>query len=552
MDKQTIGQYLIQRLSELGIAHVFGVPGDYNFNLIDAIEENPSTDWIGCCNELNAGYAADGYARVKGMGAVLTTYGVGELSVINAIAGAYAESLPVINIVGMLRKSTIDARKVVHHTLGSDYNVFKEIYSKVTAYSAVLSEENAQDEIENALSVAYYQKKPVYIGIYDDICNNPIIITRGKLQEQRSDEKELQEAVEHIRAFVERAKNPVIISEFPILRYGLKKQMQEFIEQTGFLATTMVTGKGSVDETSENFIGTYCGKLLESETAKIVETSDCILGFGILMSDLNTGCFSSELDFSNVVDIQASSVTLDGKTYKNVYMQDVLYALADKLSAHKNFTPPKNTDCGYSYIGPSDKLLSQEFLYSFLQNYLKDGDIYITETGLATLGSIPMRLPSNTIFCTSALWASIGWAVPACLGTALANRSKRPILLCGEGACQMSYQEISTMLRQGVKPIIIIINNEGYTIERLLSRNPTDEYNEIAKWDYTKLLEGFSGECKTYKVWEQKQFVKILNKARDLNKLVFIEAFTDTLDAPVFAKKFAEYARIASHSPQLP
>ena len=306
---QTIVQYLTKRLYDLGVDDVFGVPGDYNFHLIEAVENHGKTNWIGCCNELNAGYAADGYARIKGMGAIITTFGVGELSAINAVAGSFAESVPVIKLVGMPNKRAKDAGKIIHHCLGdADYHIFCDVYSKVTAHSVILTKENAQAEIEEALSVAYHQKKPVYIGIYNDICTCPIEITTGEFEIKTSSEANLDSAIKHILEMAEGAKNPVIVSDHLILRYKLQKQLQSFIEKSGFSATALPMGKGSIDETLPNYIGVFCGSLLSEEIGKFMENADFSIGFGVMLTDFNTGGYSSNVNDTTFVDVQNNYV----------------------------------------------------------------------------------------------------------------------------------------------------------------------------------------------------------------------------------------------------
>jgi len=289
MKSQTIIQYLIKRINDLGVSEFFGVPGDYNFNILEEIGFNPDTKWVGCCNELNAGYAADGYARIKGMGAVVTTFGVGELSAINAVAGSYAEEVPIIKIVGIPKRKAVDSARVLHHCVGRpDYDVFCEIYSKITKYSVILSEENAQKEIETALSIAYNDKKPVYIALYDDLCKLPIKMTQKSFEKLKSNQKKLNSAVNIITERFNKSKKPVIISEYPILRYGLEEQMNEFVKKSGAMATTLIMGKSSVNENLDNYIGLYCGNMISKKTAELDEKSDGVVVFGILMTDFNS------------------------------------------------------------------------------------------------------------------------------------------------------------------------------------------------------------------------------------------------------------------------
>ncbi len=533
---QTIVEYLIKRLNDMGVENIFGVPGDYNFHILEAVQNNDKTEWIGCCNELNAGYAADGYARIKGLGAIITTFGVGELSAINAVAGSYAENVPVIKIVGMPNKHARDAKKVIHHCLGAeDYHTFYDIYSKVTAHSVILTKENAQEEIEEALSVAYHQKKPVYIAIYNDFCTSPINITTQEFEIKKSDKKVLNEAVNHILELAEKAETPVIISDHPIMRYRLQKQMNELVKKTGFPATVLSMGKSSIDETLGNFLGTYCGTMLCDNMGKFIEKSDFVLGFGLLMTDLNSGGFTSNIDSDSFVDIQANYIKVQGKEYRNIYIWDVLEKLIENINPKKVEILQKTTY--YETTEATDKDLNQNYIYSALQNFLSSGDIYVTETGLSSFSSIGIKLPKDVDYCNQVLWGSIGWGTPACFGAGMADKNRRVIMITGEGSHQMTAQELSSMLRYGINPIIIVVNNQGYTIERLLCDDPMEKYNDIAKWDYTKFIEAFDGEVLTFKAKTEKDFYDALNTARRSEKLVYIEAFTPIMDATDFVYK---------------
>lgn len=145
----TLGDFLFDCLKKEGITHIFGIPGDYNFTLLDTLENRNDMTFINAKNELNAGYAADGYAREKGISAMITTFGVGEMSACNAVAGAYSESVPIIHIVGSPKSGDQQSKKLMHHTLmDGDYDVFRKVYENITEYTAILTPENAAWECQ--------------------------------------------------------------------------------------------------------------------------------------------------------------------------------------------------------------------------------------------------------------------------------------------------------------------------------------------------------------------------------------------------------------------
>jgi indolepyruvate decarboxylase len=246
MEKLTVAKYLIKRLADLGITDVFGVPGDYNFRVVDAVETNKDVKWVGCCNELNAGYAADGYARIRGIGAVVTTFGVGELSAVNAIAGSFSESLPVIMIVGSPKSSLQKNHAIIHHTLGNgDFDFAHKIYKNITVATTLLTPENAVSEIERVLSAAVNKKKPVYISMPVDVCDQSISGEIVPFVLETSDQGALNSAVETIAKILNQSKNPVIIADAGVYRNQIKNEVEQLVKKSGYPATTMFMGKSS-------------------------------------------------------------------------------------------------------------------------------------------------------------------------------------------------------------------------------------------------------------------------------------------------------------------
>lgn len=544
MEKTTVVNYLIKRLVDLGITDIFGVPGDYNFHIVDAVEENVNTKWIGCCNELNAGYAADGYARIRGMGAVVTTFGVGELSAVNAIAGSFSESLPVIMIVGSPNTSLRKNHAIIHHTLGNgDFDFSQKIYKNITAATALLSPGNAVSEIERVLSVAVNEKKPVYISVPVDVCDQTIIEEPKPFSPKISDQNVLYLAVDKITDLLNKSVKPVIIAEAGVLRNQIKTEVEQLIKKSGYPAATMFMGKGAVDETLPNYIGLYDGELINPAVRDIVESSDCLLVIGALMTEYNTGLFTAKLDPAKVITIDNNSVIVGDSGYDNVLMKDMVTKLSEKLKFRKELIPHAEIAMSIPSERP-DSILNAEYMYPRIQEFLQPGDIVIAESCTLFLGFAQIRMPRNTWLCSQALWGSIGWSTPAAFGAAVAERNRRVILLTGEGSHQLTVQEIGSIFRHGLKPVIIVLNNKGYTIERLLSANPEDAYNDIANWNYSKLPEVFGGDAFVAQARTNGEFDKALRQAtqEQSNRLCYIEAFTDKMDAPPLAKAMHKIA----------
>src|SRR5215831_5660107 len=196
---ETVIEHVLGRLKSTGIDHIFGVPGDYAFPVEDAIMNFPGIEWVGCCNELNAAYAADGYARIHGLAAVNTTYGVGELSAINAIAGAYAENLPVFHLVGMPNMTIQAGHALVHHTLGNgEFDLFRKMAEPVACASAIMTPQNVAYETERLIAEALYHRRPVYMSFPGDVADQMVVISARPLDSPISDHKVLQSLTDAI------------------------------------------------------------------------------------------------------------------------------------------------------------------------------------------------------------------------------------------------------------------------------------------------------------------------------------------------------------------
>lgn len=549
MGRIKVADYLIQELNKLGIKDIFGLPGDYNFNILYAIGNNPNTNWVGCTNELNAGYAADGYARVNGYGALVTTYGVGELSAVNAIAGSFAENIPVIHIVGVPATKFIENNSLIHHNFQNpDYYAFERVFSNVCETTAYLNEDNAKSEIDRILSVFVNQKRPVYVAIPVDTClfeieNNP------QLEIITSDKKTLQEAVNHALGLVNKAKNPLILADVLIKRYKARAEFDRLIENTKLPVTNLLMGKGIVEAENKKYLGTFLSEYENIIAHDALQDSDCVISIGVVNSDLNT--YRTGLPFKpdDFIEVQGTYTIIEHKKYENILMKDVLNELANKIGL-KDIEIPEKKPSFPKVAEPTNAKLNSQYIYPRIQEFLKPNDIIFVETGIIPHGFAPTRLQKNTDVNTQTLWGSIGWATAAAFGGQMAAKDRRTILLTGEGSHQLTANEISSMMRNDLKPIIIVFNNSGYTIERVLSNDPYDFFNEIAEWDYSKLPEVFKGNVWVTQARTEMEFDKALRQAEieQQRKMCYIEIFTGKMDLPDLTAKLMKHIKQPEHS----
>lgn len=528
--KVTVADYLVKKLKFLGIKNVFGLPGDYNFNILDAIIKDDEINWVNSTNELNASYSSDGYARINGYGAVVTTYGVGELSAINGIAGSMAENVPVIHIAGVPKTSFIEKNIIVHHNFSNpNYYLFENAYKNVVETTAYLNFENAKKEIDRVFNVFVNEKKPVYIAIPVDVCEF-LIDDDGfdKIEYKKSDEKTLNETVSEIISLIEKAKNPIIFFDYLCKRYKLQNEIKEFINKTNMKFGTFLMGKGIIDETNPNFTGVNGGNL-SSFVQNEIKKSDLIITAGYLNADLNTGGFSAfekEID----IEIRKNETIIKGKVYKNVLLQDVILKLNEKITKtfEKNdFKQIKKK------INEKGKIKVDDIL-PLIETVLDEDDIFTMETGLFSLSGSFLNLKKNVEYLSQTLWGSIGWATPALFGAMMADNKKCHIMFTGEGAHQLTIQEMANFFEYDLKPVIFVLNNNGYTVERVLSKDPNDKFNNITNWNYPKLIEGFSNNkdyfIKTVSTLES--FIETIDEIKKLKgkKLCYVEIMTDKKD----------------------
>lgn len=528
--KVTVADYLVKKLKFLGIKNVFGLPGDYNFNILDAIIKDDEINWVNSTNELNASYSSDGYARINGYGAMVTTYGVGELSAINGIAGSMAENVPVIHIAGVPKTSFIEKNIIVHHNFSNpNYYLFENAYKNVVETTAYLNFENAKKEIDRVFNVFVNEKKPVYIAIPVDVCEF-LIDDDGfdKIEYKKSDEKNLNEVVSEIISLIEKAKNPIIFFDYLCKRYNLKNEIKEFINKTNMKFGTFLMGKGIIDETNPNFTGVNGGNL-SSFVQNEIKKSDLIITAGYLNADLNTGGFSAfekEID----IEIRKNETIIKGKVYKNVLLQDVILKLNEKITKtfEKNdFKQIKKK------INEKGKIKVDDIL-PLIETVLDEDDIFTMETGLFSLSGSFLNLKKNVEYLSQTLWGSIGWATPALFGAMMADNKKCHIMFTGEGAHQLTIQEMANFFEYDLKPVIFVLNNNGYTVERVLSKDPNDKFNNITNWNYPKLIEGFSNNkdyfIKTVSTLES--FIETIDEIKKLKgkKLCYVEIMTDKKD----------------------
>lgn len=535
---QTVGEYLLLRLQEIGIGHLFGVPGDYNLQFLDHVIASEKIGWVGSSNELNAAYAADGYARCRGAAALLTTFGVGELSALNGIAGSYAEYLPVIHIVGAPASAAQEEKLLLHHTLGDgDYTHFLRIAREVTVAQAVLTSENAAAEIDRLLVTALREHRPVYLFMPTDVAEAQIQPPVGKLAWQPGS---LQSSLDAFSAAAEallaEAESVSLLADFLADRAGARQALQELVKETALPFSTLLMGKSVLPEQQPGFVGTYSGAASAGDTQQNIERRDVVITVGTLWTDTITAGFTQQIDPLRNIAIDLYRCRVGEQTFRQITMEDSL-AVLRRLAARYGerwrdpvASPPAlpTSEAG---------ALTQNAFWRIMQDFLRPGDIVLADQGTAAFGAAALRLPDDVTFICQPLWGSIGFTLPAAWGAQIACPARRVILLSGDGSAQLTIQELGSMLRDGLKPVIFVLNNDGYTVERAI-HGERQRYNDIAQWNWTRLPQALSTGCEaqSWRVEETAQLQEVVKVIEQTSRLSLVEVMLPQLDVPPLLK----------------
>ncbi|EEN6857107.1 alpha-keto acid decarboxylase family protein [Salmonella enterica] len=529
----TVADYLLDSLAGCGIGHLFGVPGDYNLQFLDHVIDHPTLRWVGCANELNAAYAADGYARMSGAGALLTTFGVGELSAINGIAGSYAEYVPVLHIVGAPCSAAQQRGELMHHTLGDgDFRHFYRMSQAISAASAILDEQNACFEIDRVLGEMLAARRPGYIMLPADVAKKTAI---PPTQALALPVHEAQSGVEtafryHARQCLMNSRRIALLADFLAGRFGLRPLLQRWMAETPIAHATLLMGKGLFDEQHPNFVGTYSAGASSKEVRQAIEDADRVICVGTRFVDTLTAGFTQQLPAERTLEIQPYASRI-GETWFNLPMAQAVSTLRE-LCLECAFAPPPTRSAGQP-VRIDKGELTQESFWQTLQQYLKPGDIILVDQGTAAFGAAALSLPDGAEVVLQPLWGSIGYSLPAAFGAQTACPDRRVILIIGDGAAQLTIQEMGSMLRDGQAPVILLLNNDGYTVERAI-HGAAQRYNDIASWNWTQIPPALNAaqQAECWRVTQAIQLAEVLERLARPQRLSFIEVMLPKADLP--------------------
>lgn len=527
----SIGEYLIQRLQDYGIADVFGIPGDYVLSFYTMLEESP-LNAIGCTREDCAGFAADAYARVNGMGALCVTYCVGGLSVCNSIAGAYAEKSPVVMITGSPGLRERIHNPLLHHMV-RNFRTQYDVFEKLCVAGAELTDPlTAFREIDRVLAACQRYKRPVYLEIPRDMVHvRPVGSPAYELPVVSSNPGALAEAIEEAALRIEASERPVFLLGVEVHRFGLQDIVLKLAEAANIpLAATML-GKGVVAETHPLYMGLYEGALGPEAVTEYVESSDCVVMLGTFMTDINLGIYTAKLDVADCVYATSEELRIRHHHYHDVRLEDFLTGLMTRGLKACAPVPTGLTDWQREPFQLQEKSpIRISRLIERLDEQLDDETIVVADIGDALFASTELTTRGRTEFLSPAYYTSMGFSVPAALGAQVARPEARVVVIVGDGAFQMTGMELSNLVRHKMPVIVIVLNNGGYGTERLL--HPGEyEFNDVHGWQYDQLpavLGGGTG----YEVKTEGDFDRAIDAAwKDLGGPSILHVHLDPADA---------------------
>jgi indolepyruvate decarboxylase len=524
-----VGEYLFQQLKALGVRHTFGIPGDFVLPLYQALERT-SIQTIVVTHEPAAGFAADAYARIKGLGVALVTYGAGALNMVNAIAQAYAERSPVLVVSGApeIRDRRMDT--LVHHKVRT-FESQLIVYQEITCAAAALNDPRiALEEIDRVLDAISRRKRPGYLEIPRDV----VFATGARSQHtgslgRRPDPAALREVMGEVVARLNRSRRPVIYAGVEIERFGLMRKLVRLAEKLNLPVVTSMDGKTVFPETHRNFVGIYMGRAGSPEARKVVEQSDCVLMLGALQTDVSTGLFTARVDQVSLISASSEEVSVSFHRYPDVNLVDLVqFLLTTRAVKRRALRIPRHRRAARAVSGVS---LTTRAIVEELNTFLTPGRFtVVSDVGDCMYACVDLRTDT---FLGPGYYNSMGFAVPAAIAAELAWPNRRPVALVGDGGFQMTGMDLGTARAHGLRPIVILFNNGGFaTMQAIAGKKP---YFRVAPWDYVGIAESLG--CRGVRVQSRAAFRAALSEALRSRGVLLIEAMLSPADvSPAWAR----------------
>lgn len=506
-----IGDYLLRQLCGHGVEHVFGVPGDYVLSFFDLMARHETLRIINTCDEQGAGFAADAYARIRGLGAVCVTYGVGGLKIANTTAQAYAEKSPVVVISGAPGVEERRNNPLLHHKV-KGFDTQLRVFEAFTVASASLDNPaTALAEIDRLIHAALRYKRPVYLELPRDMVlkAGPVHHTHEPALE-KSDPDALHEALAEAISLINSAKRPVILAGVEIHRFHLQRPLIEFAQKTGIPVASTILGKSVISEKLPIYLGIYEGATGLDSIREYVESSDCLIILGAFMTDINLGIYTARIDPFRSIFVTSDALSIKHHHYEGILFEEFLNGLnGGGIIPRPLGSLPHRPEPGPPLAGNGDDPITVARLFERLNDFLKDNTVVIADVGDALFGATDLLIHEAAEFLSPAYYASLGFAIPAAIGVQLAKPGSRPLVLVGDGSFQMTGMELSTVALFKLNPIVVVLNNKGYSTERPMLDG---SFNDVLPWNFSRIPDVL-GRGKGFRVTTEAELDQALREA---------------------------------------
>jgi TPP-dependent 2-oxoacid decarboxylase len=572
---QNVGSYLIQRLYDNGVRHIFGVPGDFVLGFYQELVQSNKLKVINTCDEQGAGFAADAYARINGLGAVCVTYCVGGLKIVNTTAQAFAEKSPLVVISGAPGMKERQKNPLLHHKV-RDFDTQQKIFEHVTVDSVLIDNPStAAKDIDRVLSSAIRYKRPVYIELPRDKVLEPIpIYNQDQYMDSSStkysksvkeggefetDMDSMQEALGEAIEMINSSKQPVIVAGVELHRFGLQDKLLHLTAKTNIPVVATVSSKSVISEDHRLYLGLYEGAMGHQSVREYVESSDCLILLGALMTDIDFSISPTPIEPSKSIYVTSEKLSIKHHNFENILLRDFLTSLIEAPLGRKNVAIVgkqdedtnmirRNNDYDNRYYGSSkymmhfaaikNQKITIKRLFERLNLSITDNVIVIADVGDSLFGALNLTIHGQTDFLSPAYYSSMGFAVPAAIGAQLANPILRPIVIVGDGAFQMTGMEVSTISRFALNPVIIVLNNNGYGTERPMVDGP---FNDVLPWSYYRIPEVI-GHGKGFVIETEGQLEEVLSAAENIysKELCILDVHLDIHDSSPALQRLTE------------
>ena len=527
-----VGKYLFKKLKAEGVTHAFGIPGDFTLPLFKAMED-AKLQIVVTTHEPSAGFAADAYARLRGLGAAVVTYGAGALNMVNATAQAYAEKSPVLVISGA---PEVQGRKVdtlIHHkvkTFDSQLNVYNEITGSAVALKDPTT---AAEDIDRIFDTVLKKKRPGYIEVPRDLVDADAGQRARKTPvPPKMDHAALDEAMKDVIQRLNRSLRPVIYAGLEIMRFNLREKLIHLVEKLGLPIATSIEGKAVIPEDHPNFVGIYMGQIGSEQARKFVEDSDCLLMLGGFLTDVNTGQFTARVNRSTLISASSERIIISNHRYSDVTLLNLIdFLLESKEVEPRKFHKPRLPEAPRP---PSSGRLRMIDIVEVLNSFITPARFVVTsDVGDCLYCAIELCTED---FLGPGYYNSMGFGVPAAIAAQLAAPERRAIALVGDGGFQMTGVELSTAKRLSLNPIVIVCNNGSYATMQAIAGKKS--YFDVAPWDYVELAKALGGTGT--RVDSRKKFREALERADASPNFFLIETIIDPKDISPTWQKYAE------------